>query len=196
VEYLQFGVVHRAMATREIILSAGALNTPQLLLLSGIGPKSHLTSLNIPVTFDSPLVGENLQDHVGTMVGPFTINQPLSYLPGRNFNLMTAREFIENGTGPYTLSFAHAVGILASNHAEFPDYPDIQIGLSNLGVGPGSPKGIARMYNVRGELLQEFLKELVGKDSFTLFVNYARPRCVFFLISMATDFCYHGDVKI
>ena len=50
-------------ARKEVIISAGAVNSPQLLLLSGVGPKTHLRSKGIPVIVDSPMVGENLQDH-------------------------------------------------------------------------------------------------------------------------------------
>jgi choline dehydrogenase len=53
-----------ARAEREVILSGGAINSPQLLMLSGIGPADHLTSLGIPVLLDLPGVGENLQDHL------------------------------------------------------------------------------------------------------------------------------------
>lgn len=50
-------------ASKEVIISAGAINSPQLLMLSGVGPKQHLRSKNISVIFDSPMVGKNLQDH-------------------------------------------------------------------------------------------------------------------------------------
>ncbi|XP_058447538.1 glucose dehydrogenase [FAD, quinone]-like isoform X3 [Malaya genurostris] len=53
-----------AKVNKEVILSAGSLNTPQILKLSGIGPKDELEKLNIPVVKNSPFVGENLQDHV------------------------------------------------------------------------------------------------------------------------------------
>ncbi|MCH7714456.1 MAG: GMC family oxidoreductase N-terminal domain-containing protein, partial [Chloroflexi bacterium] len=52
----------------EIILSAGAVGSPQLLMLSGVGPKDHLGSLGIPVIADSPGVGQNLRDHPGVWV--------------------------------------------------------------------------------------------------------------------------------
>ena len=47
----------------NIILSAGAVGSPQLLMLSGVGPADHLTSLGIPVVLDVPGVGQNLRDH-------------------------------------------------------------------------------------------------------------------------------------
>ncbi|MEO8487765.1 MAG: choline dehydrogenase [Betaproteobacteria bacterium] len=64
VEYRRGGEAHRAVARREVILAAGALQSPQLLLLSGIGPAEHLKDLSIPVVLDLPGVGGNLQDHL------------------------------------------------------------------------------------------------------------------------------------
>lgn len=55
-------------ARKEVILSAGAVNTPQLLMLSGVGPKEHLENMGIKVVLESPGVGQNLQDHVVTPI--------------------------------------------------------------------------------------------------------------------------------
>ncbi|WP_406646384.1 choline dehydrogenase [Aliisedimentitalea scapharcae] len=63
VEYIHRGKRLRGQAGRDVILSGGALNSPQLLMLSGIGPAGHLTDHGIPVAVDSPGVGQNLQDH-------------------------------------------------------------------------------------------------------------------------------------
>lgn len=59
------GDEHQVRARREIIVTAGALATPKLLLLSGLGPRAELTALGIAVVADLPAVGENLQDHAG-----------------------------------------------------------------------------------------------------------------------------------
>lgn len=57
------GHKYKLKAKLEVIVSAGTINTPQLLMLSGIGPKKHLEENNIPTVLDSPMVGQNLHDH-------------------------------------------------------------------------------------------------------------------------------------
>ena len=64
VAYSRHGARHRAMARRELILSGGPINSPQLLKLSGIGPPDELRAMGLPVVHDLPGVGENLQDHL------------------------------------------------------------------------------------------------------------------------------------
>jgi choline dehydrogenase len=68
VEYVRAGVTRVVRARREVILSAGAINSPQLLELSGIGQGERLRALGIDVVAESPRVGENLQDHFAAMV--------------------------------------------------------------------------------------------------------------------------------
>jgi choline dehydrogenase-like flavoprotein len=68
VEYLRHGVVHRAYARREVLLSGGVINSPQLLMLSGIGDPQALRAHNIALRHALPGVGRNLQDHVSTIV--------------------------------------------------------------------------------------------------------------------------------
>lgn len=64
VRYQRDGSAQEVRVRREVIVCAGAINSPQLLKLSGIGPRAELTALGIPVVHDLPGVGENLQDHV------------------------------------------------------------------------------------------------------------------------------------
>jgi choline dehydrogenase len=64
VEYTHGGTTHRVRANREVILSGGPINSPQLLKLSGVGPPEELRAHGIPVIHELPGVGENLQDHL------------------------------------------------------------------------------------------------------------------------------------
>jgi choline dehydrogenase len=80
VEYLRFGEVRRALAAAELILSAGALRSPHLLILSGIGDPTRLTEHGITVRQALPGVGQNLQDHLHTRVR-CAISQALTFAP-------------------------------------------------------------------------------------------------------------------
>ena len=65
VEYARGGARFAARASAEVILSAGAINSPQLLLLSGVGPAAELARLGVDLVQDHPAVGRHLQDHYG-----------------------------------------------------------------------------------------------------------------------------------
>lgn len=73
VEFSRAGRKYRALASREVVLSAGSINSAQLLMLSGLGPEQHLHELGIPVVHDLP-VGEELNDHPVFMGLPFATN--------------------------------------------------------------------------------------------------------------------------
>ena len=98
VHYIKDGREHYVRALKEIILSAGALGSPKILMLSGVGPAEHLNSLSIPVLQDLP-VGQNLQDHVWTHVGPFTLDTGHSFNPGRDMTVSVLRDYLEHSKG-------------------------------------------------------------------------------------------------
>ena len=74
VRFEKEGKIYEIGVKKEVILSAGSINSPQILMLSGIGPADHLKSLGIPVVADLQ-VGNNLQDHVSMGGMVFTIEQ-------------------------------------------------------------------------------------------------------------------------
>lgn len=82
VQMLRDGRVHLVHAKREVILSAGSIGSPQLLMLSGIGPGEHLQRLGIPVLQDLR-VGDNLQDHVGMFGLTFIVDKPVAIVQNR-----------------------------------------------------------------------------------------------------------------
>nr|ARK19937.1 glucose dehydrogenase [Ampulex compressa] len=122
VRYILNGKKHDVFAKKEVILSAGAINSPQILLLSGIGPKEHLKEMKIRPVLDLPGVGRNLHNHISYGVD-FLLNQK----PTQEFNLDSADLYLYNQTGPMSSTgLAQVTGILASNYTNSND-PDIQI---------------------------------------------------------------------
>ncbi|HJQ07479.1 MAG TPA: choline dehydrogenase [Nocardioides sp.] len=107
VEYLRAGR-SRYVAAGEVILCGGAINTPQLLQLSGIGDQEHLAQVGVPLVHHLPGVGENLQDHLEVYI-QYASKQPVSIAPGLR---MRARP----GIG-YQWLF-HRRGLGATNHFE------------------------------------------------------------------------------
>ena len=103
VEYVHSGATVRANAAREVILAAGTFNTPQILMLSGIGPAAHLREFGIKSVADLP-VGKNLQDHLGAYM-TYTRKQPGTFHREMRFDRMAVsmlRAYFF-GTGPGTV---------------------------------------------------------------------------------------------
>ena len=130
-----------ADARREVILSAGALQSPQLLQLSGIGPGAHLSGLDIPVLSDLPGVGANLQDHyqVRTIV---KLNRKLSINDAVRNPVALAKmglQWLFKGSGPLTVGAGQIGGSATTEHAR-EGRPDIQFMVMPMSVPrPGEP---------------------------------------------------------
>jgi choline dehydrogenase len=114
------GDVAAISAEREVILSAGAYQSPQILMLSGIGPAEDLAMVNIPCALDLP-VGQGLQDHPSTWI-TYTTDEPslLSAESPENLALLTTE-----GRGPLTSNFAESGGFLRTDDAL--EAPDVQL---------------------------------------------------------------------
>jgi len=109
VEFVRDGKRETVRCAGEVILAAGSIGSPKLLLLSGIGPASHLEELGLPVVADSPNVGRNLQEHpVGTM--QYAVNvKTLNQATGPIDVLRAGLDFIARGRGPVTATAAQAI---------------------------------------------------------------------------------------
>lgn len=142
VRYLKDGQTEVVRAAREVILAAGAIQSPQLLQLSGIGPAEELTRLGLPVRFDAPEVGGNLQDHLQmrTIVtlkdGKHSLNRQIrNPFKAAGFGL----NWLFNGRGPLTVGAGQVGGAVCSPLAE-DGRPDIQLFVMPLSVDkPGAP---------------------------------------------------------
>jgi choline dehydrogenase len=113
VEYSRGGATERVSAG-EVVLSGGAVNSPQLLMLSGIGPASHVEAHGIAVAADLPGVGGNLQDHLAMLVG-CECRQPISLASAETVG--NALRFLARGRGPLTSNVAEAGGFVRLDRA-------------------------------------------------------------------------------
>jgi choline dehydrogenase len=120
VEYRHRNETRTALAGREVILSAGAVNSPQLLMLSGVGPAAKLKALGLPVVLDNPAVGNHLQDHLGMdyiyKSRKPTLNNELYPLRGK---LWAGARYVLMRRGPLCLSVNQSGGFVRTR----PEYP-------------------------------------------------------------------------
>jgi choline dehydrogenase len=123
----------------EVILSAGALNSPQLLCLAGLGPSQELKSHGISIVQDMPDVGRHLQDHIGVdftlAVNRPSLNQKLRPFLGK---LMVGLEYFFYRSGPLAMSLNQAGGFIKSD--ESLGSPDLQLYFSPLSYST-APQG-------------------------------------------------------
>ncbi len=157
VEYARGRERRLADARREVIVCAGAVNSPQLLMLSGIGPAGHLREHGIEVVLDLPGVGENLQEHPGIL--------PCYLVKGRTYNVERALPrmlwhgltWLLFGRGPGSTPDAHALAFVRSR-PEGLDSPDIQIHFTPAGYDLGADEVV-----------------LLDRPAVTAIVNVCRP---------------------
>ena len=121
------GIEGEIKATREIILAAGAIGSPQLLMLSGIGPASHLQAMGIPLVHDSAGVGENLQDHLDVNV---TVKEKTRHAVSMHPATLWRSSkdwwnYSRHRQGEFTSNYAQAGAFLRSSPDEA--IPDVQM---------------------------------------------------------------------
>ncbi|CAL8111194.1 unnamed protein product [Orchesella dallaii] len=190
VEYERHGTIKHAFAKKEIVLTAGTMNTAQILMLSGVGPRRHLRNIGVPLVKDLP-VGLNLQDHLSVYLGPFFVNEPIKFSIGDDvINPSTIGRFIIQGKGALTSAGTQATGFFASKYAKAAgegDWPDVQIIVCGVSAGENFPSEIARGFGMKKTLWQDYYEHAIGYHSFFLIVSGARPRARGYIRLKNTD---------
>jgi choline dehydrogenase len=125
IEYRWNGELHRARAEREVLLAAGAVASPQLLMLSGVGPAAALRTLGIPVVADAAEVGGNLQDHLDFCTLA-KCTRPITYDFSRWQEVVVGLRYLLTHSGPGVSNIAEAGGFARSALAA-DARPDLQL---------------------------------------------------------------------
>jgi choline dehydrogenase len=163
-------------ARKEVILSAGAVNSPQLLMLSGIGPRKHLTDMEIPVIQDLK-VGYNLMDHPALASATFIVNQSVSYVTEeivRNGSALA--EYLSERSGPLSVPAAsEGLAFIDTKDPMNPDgNPDIELFL--IAAGIPSDRTYYKVLGYTDELYNTVYKQLEGGHCWTVIPIILQPK--------------------
>lgn len=175
VDYCQRGELKRARADAEVVLSGGVVNSPQLLLLSGIGEGDYLKKFDLPVVQDLPGVGQNLQDHLDCTVihectQPITLHSQTNPLRAMMTGLQYA--FFKSGLG--ATQGLEAGGFLKTRREL--ETPDIQL-------------------HFVAAVMRDHAREKSDRHGFTVHVCQLRPESRGFVALRSTDPSDHALIQ-
>lgn len=183
VEYTRNKLLHTVLARKEVILAAGPIASPQLLMLSGIGPKDHLTSVGISVIQDLP-VGRKVYDHICFPGLIYTLNvSNISFIENKALTLSTFIEWIRNGDNFLASPGAvENIGYIKTPISDDPDpsVPDME--LINIGGsilsdgGPGGSKAVRRGMRIKASIFDDAYGSIDGTDTWSVFPMLLHPK--------------------
>lgn len=179
VEFIRDGKVHYIRASKEVVLSAGAINSPQILMLSGIGPKAELKKHGIPLIQDLQ-VGENLQDHMGLGGLTFMVNQPVAIVENRIHAVSTVLQYAVFGQGPLTiLGGVEGLAFVNTKYAnKTDDYPDIEFHFVSGSTNSDGGNQLKKAHGLTDIFYEKVFGPISNKDSWSIIPMLLRPRSV------------------
>lgn len=176
VEFLRDGKYHQVFARKEVILSAGAINSPQLLMVSGIGPSDQLRLHNITQIVDLP-VGHNLQDHVGLGGLTFIVDEPVTFTRRRFQTAAVGMDYIINERGPMTMPGVEGVAFVNTKYADpSGQWPDIQYHFAPSSINSDGGEQIRKILNLRDGVFNTVYKPLLNAETWTILPLLLRPK--------------------
>ncbi|RWS01101.1 glucose dehydrogenase (acceptor)-like protein 3, partial [Dinothrombium tinctorium] len=187
VKFERFSLTHVTYAKREIIVSCGSVNSPQLLMLSGIGPEEHLNSLHIPVIADLP-VGNNLQDHIYPGVH-FVIKMNVSIVQRRVVNAPNIMHYFRTGKSPLSiLGGVEGLGFIKTKYANYSDdFPDFQIHLISGDLSSDDGQTFRRVQGITRDVWQKVYVPYLPNDTFSLYPVLLHPKSRGFIRLRSSD---------
>lgn len=171
--YITSNNVIKTVYGKNIILSAGVIETPKLLMLSGIGPEEHLKKLKIPLIKNLP-VGLNLQDHISTGMDLIILNETLSMTPLEILTPMNLFNYFINKTSPLLHPGCEVIGFLKTNKKL--KSPDLQFMMLPGGVSTDAGAHVKNILNLKDETFNEYFKPLVGKTAISILSILLHPK--------------------
>ncbi|XP_045771353.1 glucose dehydrogenase [FAD, quinone]-like [Maniola jurtina] len=167
------GHINTFHASKDVIVSAGAVNSPVLLMLSGIGPKKHLEELDVDVIVDLP-VGENLQDHVRIPV-PVTLNTGAAQQTEDYWHKAVAQYLLEQ-TGPHSTNYDQPNINAFISVPDGKTLPDVQIDHNYFVPNTSYVYSTCRnIMSFTDEICKQFAEMNSESEMIIFFVSLCRP---------------------
>lgn len=176
VEFVRNKRKYRVLAKKEVIVSGGAINSPHLLMLSGIGPREHLEEQGIPVIQDLP-VGENLMDHVALGGMTFIMNETVTLNTQRVLDdPYTLHDFLNYHEGPISIpGGTEALSFFDLQDPRNPDgHPDLEL-LFVSGMLSGE-RSLQKSFGITDYVYNKVYKRSEGLDGIMIFPMVMRPK--------------------
>ncbi|XP_061722841.1 glucose dehydrogenase [FAD, quinone]-like [Cydia pomonella] len=187
VEYSRNGLTYTVRARREVILSAGPIASPQLLMLSGVGPKEHLNQVGVPLIKDLP-VGKMLYDHICFPGLIFELNTTgVSFSEREATQISSIVQWFHTGDNSLASPGAvEGIGYIKTPVSDDPELvPDmelISIGGSIIADGgPGGSKAVRKGMRIKKKVFDEAFGSLGTKDTWSVFPMLLHPKSYGFI---------------
>ncbi|GLV38209.1 uncharacterized protein CBL_12855 [Carabus blaptoides fortunei] len=176
IKFSKHGRTHWVRARKEVILSSGAIGSPQLLMLSGVGPKDHLEEHQINLVQDLK-VGYNLQDHIGLGGLTFVIDDPITFTKDRFQGASVIMEYILREQGPMTsLGGVEGLAFVNTRFANSSvDWPDIQFHFAPSSINSDGEQ-VKKITGLRDSVYNTVYKPLKHAETWTILPLLLRPK--------------------
>ncbi|KAK0084193.1 hypothetical protein PV326_006373 [Microctonus aethiopoides] len=176
VEFTKWGKQFNAGAKKSVIISAGAIGTPKLLMLSGIGIKNDLKNLNIKLISDLP-VGKNLMDHILTGVDLISLNTSLSLNILKLLSPKSMMDYALFREGPWTSAGIEVIGTLSDTLANKKhESPDIQFMIIPVGISQDNGVALRKFMGISDEIFSDYFAPLAYKTTITIAPVLLHPK--------------------
>ncbi|XP_072756190.1 glucose dehydrogenase [FAD, quinone]-like [Anoplolepis gracilipes] len=177
VEYVKDNVWKKVTCSKEVLLSAGTIDSAKLLMLSGIGPRDHLKELNIPVIQDSK-VGYNMYEHIGFLGLTFMVNQSVSLLQNKLLNPSILLEYLLHRDGMMTIpGGAEALAFIRTKYA--PDErPDVELLFVSGSIHSDNGQVLKKALRITDNVYNTVFKPIENQEAWSIWPILQYPRSV------------------
>lgn len=177
VEYIKDNVWKKVICSKEVLLSAGTIDSAKLLMLSGIGPRDHLEELNIPVIQDSK-VGYNMYEHIGFLGLTFMVNQSVTLLQQKLLNPSILLEYFLYKDGLMTVpGGAEALAFIRTKYA-LDEKPDVELLFISGSLHSDNGQVLKKTLRLSDNLYNTVYKPIENQEAWSIWPIVQYPRSV------------------